>query len=144
MVSLIYPIYKSHLDPVRLLHFLALAVLVSRFIPRDWHGMIKPWTVAMIRCGENSLPIYCFSVLLSFLAFVFLKQVSGGLAMQAAASAVGIGLIVAAASFLTWKPSSTAAGRSCFRRHSAQIEMSWRATGLMPCSGAPEHHSCRR
>jgi OpgC protein. len=68
VISLIYPIYKSHLDPVRLLHFLALAVLVSRFIPRDWHGMIKPWMVAMIRCGENSLPIYCFSVLLSFLA----------------------------------------------------------------------------
>ena len=65
--------------------------------------MIKPWTVAMIRCGENSLPIYCFSVLLSFLAFVILKQVSGGLAMQAAASAVGIALIVAAASLLTWE-----------------------------------------
>ena len=65
--------------------------------------MIKPWIVAMIRCGENSLPIYCFSVLLSFLAFVILKQVSGGLAMQAAASAVGIALIIAAASFLTWE-----------------------------------------
>jgi hypothetical protein len=103
VISLIYPIYKSRLDPVRLLHFLALAVLVSRFIPRDWHGMIKPWMVAMIRCGENSLPIYCFSVLLSFLASVILKQVSGGLAMQAAASAVGIALIVAAASFLTWE-----------------------------------------
>jgi hypothetical protein len=42
-------------------------------------------------------------VLLSFLASVILKQVSGGLAMQAAASAVGIALIVAAASFLTWE-----------------------------------------
>jgi hypothetical protein len=41
-------------------------------------------------------------VLLSFLASVILKQVSGGLAMQAAASAVGIALIIAAASFLTW------------------------------------------
>ena len=103
VISLIYPIYKTHLDPVRLLHFLALAVLIWRFIPRDWHGMIQPWMVAMIRCGENSLPIYCFSVLLSFLASVILKQVSGGLAMQAAASAVGIALMIAAASFLTWE-----------------------------------------
>lgn len=101
--GLIYPIYKSHLDPMRLLHFLALAVLVSRFIPRDWHGMIKPWMVAMIRCGENSLPIYCFSVLLSFLAFVILKEVSGSLTMQAAASAVGIALMIAAATLLTWE-----------------------------------------
>lgn len=103
VTSLIYPIYKSSLDSVRLLHFLALAVLIWRFIPRDWHGMIKPWTVAMIHCGENSLPIYCFSVLLSFLAFVILKLVSGGLAMQAAVSAVGIALIIAAATLLTWE-----------------------------------------
>ena len=103
VISLIYPIYKTHLDPVRLLHFLALAVLVSRFIPHDWQGMIKPWMVMMIRCGENSLPIYCFSVLLSFLALVILRQVSGGLAMQAAASSVGIMLIIAAATFLTWE-----------------------------------------
>jgi hypothetical protein len=103
VISLIYPIYKTSLDPVRLLHFLALAVLIWRFMPRDWHGMIKPWMVAMIRCGENSLPIYCLSVLLSFLAFVILKQVSGGLAMQAVVSAAGIALIIAAATLLTWE-----------------------------------------
>jgi hypothetical protein len=103
VISLIYPIYKTHFDPVRLLHFLAMAVLVSLFIRQDWHGMIKPWMVTMIRCGENSLPIYCFSVLLSFLAFVVLQQVSGSLAMQAAASAVGIALMIAAATFLTWE-----------------------------------------
>jgi hypothetical protein len=88
--GLIYPIYKSHLAPVRLVHFLALAVVVSRFIPADWHGLIKPWTVAMIRCGENSLSIYCFGVLLSFLGFLILKEVSPGLAMQAAISVAGI------------------------------------------------------
>lgn len=102
-ISVIYPIYKTHLDPIRLLHFLALAVLVSRLIPHDWSGMIKPWMVAMIRCGENSLPIYCFSVLLSFLGFVILQEVSGGLAMQAALSAAGIVLIIAAATLLTWE-----------------------------------------
>ena len=36
--KLIYPIYKSHLAPLRLLHFLALAILVSRLTPPDWHG----------------------------------------------------------------------------------------------------------
>jgi hypothetical protein len=102
-ISVIYPIYKTHLDPMRLLHFLALAVLVARFVPHDWHGMIKPWMVAMIRCGENSLPIFCFSVLLSFVGFVILQQVSGSLAMQAAVSAAGIVLMIAAATCLTWE-----------------------------------------
>ena len=70
--KLIYPIYKSHLAPVRLLHFLALAVVVVRLTPRHWQGLPKPLIAAMIRCGENSLAMYCFSVLLSFAGFVIL------------------------------------------------------------------------
>ena len=101
--GLLYPIDKGHLAPVRLVHFLALAIVVSRFMPPDWHGIIRPWMVAMIRCGENSLSIYCFSVLVSFVAFLILKEVSGGLAMQAAVSAVGIALMIAVATLLTWE-----------------------------------------
>ena len=103
MSKLIYPIYKSHLAPVRLLHFLALAIVVSRLTPPDWHGLMKPWMTAMIRCGENSLAMYCFSVLLSFLGFAILTEVSGTLAMQAAVSIAGIALMIAAATLLTWE-----------------------------------------
>lgn len=56
--KLIYPIYKGHLAPLRLLHFLALAILVSRLTPPDWNGLMKPWMIAMVRCGENSAAIY--------------------------------------------------------------------------------------
>ena len=101
--KLIYPIYKSHLAPVRLLHFLALAVVVSRLTPPDWHGLMKPWMTAMIRCGENSLAIYCFSVLLSFMGFVMLTRISDSIAMQAAVSVAGILLMIAAATLLTWE-----------------------------------------
>jgi len=100
--NLIYPIYKSHLAPVRLLHFMALAVLVSRLTP-DWHPLMQPWMTAMIRCGENSLSIYCLGVLLSFLAHVILVDVSGGLAMQIAVSIAGIALMILAATLLTWE-----------------------------------------
>jgi hypothetical protein len=55
--KLIYPTYKSHLSPLRVLHFLALAILVSRLTAPDWHGPMKPWMIAVIRCGENSLTI---------------------------------------------------------------------------------------
>ncbi len=101
--KLIYPIYKSHLAPVRLLHFLALAMVVSRLTPPDWHGLMKPWMTAMIRCGENSLAIYCFSVLLSFMGFVMLTRISDSIAMQAAVSVAGIVLMIAAATLLTWE-----------------------------------------
>jgi len=98
---LIYPIYKSHLAPVRLFHFLALAVVVSRLMPRNWPGLLKPWMTAMIRCGENSLSMYCLGVLLSFVGFVILTDISGGFAMQVAVSIAGIALMIAAATFTT-------------------------------------------
>jgi hypothetical protein len=101
--KLIYPIYKSHLAPVRLLHFLALAVVVSRLTPPDWNGLLKPWMTAMIRCGENSLAIYCLSVWLSFIGFVILTRLSGAFAMQVAISVAGIALMIAAATLMTWE-----------------------------------------
>jgi hypothetical protein len=99
---LIYPIDKSHLAPLRLLHFLALAILVSRLTRPDWHGLMKPSMTAMIRCGENSLAIYCLGVLLSFLGFVVLSEISGTVAMQAAVSIAGIAVMIATASVMTW------------------------------------------
>jgi hypothetical protein len=114
VTGLIYPIYKSHLAPLRLVHFLALAIVVSRFIPADWPHLIKPWMTAMIRCGENSLPIYCFGVLLSFAAFLVLQELSGGLAMQAAVTAGGIALMVAAATLLTWEAKLDRRGPALF------------------------------
>jgi hypothetical protein len=101
--KLIYPIYKSHLAPVRLLHFLSLALVVVRLTPRHWHGLPRPLIVALIRCGENSLAMYCFGVLLAFLGFVILARFSSSFAMQAAVSIVGIVLMVAAATLLTWE-----------------------------------------
>lgn len=101
--KLIYPISKSHLAPLRLLHFLALAILVSRLAPRDWRGLLKPWVTAMVRCGENSLALYCFSVLLSFAGFVILNRTSAAFAMHVAVSMAGIALMIAAATLMTWE-----------------------------------------
>ena len=100
--KLIYPIYKSHLAPVRLLHFLALAIVVSRLTPPGWNGLMKPTMMAMIRCGENSLAIYCLGVLLSFMGYVILFEFSGSIAMQIVVSVSGIVLMVAAATLTTW------------------------------------------
>jgi hypothetical protein len=99
--GLIYPIYKSSLAPLRILHFLALAVLVSRLVPPDWHGLMKPGMMAMIRCGENSLTVYCVGVLLAFIGFAILTQFSNTLLMQAVISIGGIAFMIAAANLMT-------------------------------------------
>ncbi|WP_298873862.1 OpgC domain-containing protein [uncultured Bradyrhizobium sp.] len=99
----LYPIYKSHLDPVRLIHFLAIVVLLTRFVPPDGHRPPGAWEKALIRCGENSLPVFCLSVLASFVGFVVLNEVSDRLPMQAVVSALGIALLVAISNLLTWE-----------------------------------------
>ena len=102
LASLIYPIDKSDLDPLRLLHFLAIAVLVAKFVPSDWRGLATPVLRGAVRCGENSLEIYCLGVLLSLAAYVLLIRFAGGVAAQVAVSAVGILMLVAFAALSTW------------------------------------------
>jgi hypothetical protein len=112
--SLIYPISKGSVGPLRLLHFLALAILVSRLMPPDWHGLMKPWMMAMIRCGENSLAMYCVGVLLSFAGFVILSQVSVTVVMQIVIGIGGIALMIAAASLMTWAAKQDRPGPKLF------------------------------
>jgi OpgC protein len=75
---------------------------------------MKPWMTAMIRCGENPLAIYCLGVLLSFMGFVILSQLSSTIAVQVAVSMVGIALMIAAATLMTWTSKQDRPGPKLF------------------------------
>jgi hypothetical protein len=96
----LHPLDKSNLDPLRLLHFLAMAVLAAWFVPRNWRGLTTPVMRGAICCGQNSLPIYCLGVLLAFAGHMVLFDISDGLAMQIAVSLVGIAAMIATATLL--------------------------------------------
>jgi hypothetical protein len=96
----LYPLDKSNLDPLRLLHFLAMAVLAAWFVPRNWRELTTPVMRGAICCGQNSLPIYCLGVLLAFAGHMALFDISDGLAMQIAVSVVGIAAMIATAMLL--------------------------------------------
>jgi hypothetical protein len=98
--NLLYPLDKSNLDPLRLLHFLAIAVLAAWFVPRSWRGLMTPVMRGAIRCGQNSLPIYCLGVVLAFASHTALYDISDGLAMQIALSLGGIVAMIATATLL--------------------------------------------
>jgi hypothetical protein len=102
LAKLIYPIDKSDLDPLRLLHFLAIAALVARFVPSDWPGLTAPALRGAVRCGENSLEIYCVGVLFSLVAHLVLQRIWGGVAAQAVVSTTGILLLIGLATLSTW------------------------------------------
>ena len=98
--QLLYPLDKSNLHPLRLLHFLAIAVLAAWFVPRNWQGLTTSVMRGAICCGQNSLPIFCLGVLLAFASQIALLDISGGLAMQIALSLVGIVAMIATATLL--------------------------------------------
>jgi len=100
LANLLYPLDKSNLDPLRLLHFMAVAVLAAWLVPRNWRGLTTPVMRGAIRCGQNSLPIYCLGVLLTFASHVVLLDISDGLAMQIALSLAGIAAMIATATLL--------------------------------------------
>jgi len=96
MMKAIYPIDKTDLDMLRLTHFLAVAIVILRIIPRHWPPLRYRSTRPIILCGEHSLPIFCLGVLLSFSAHWILTQYGGTVWAQVAVSAAGIAIMIAA------------------------------------------------
>lgn len=97
-----YPIDKTDLDVLRFTHFLALAALTVRFLPRDWPGLKSPWLRPLILCGSHSLEIFCLGVFLAFAGHFILAEVSGGAVMHALISLSGILIMWGVAWVISW------------------------------------------
>ena len=100
--EVIYPIDKTNLDVLRFAHFLALAALTVRFVPRDWPFLTSPVLYPAIVCGQHSLEIFCLGVFLAFAGHFAMVEVSGAIWMQILISALGVLLMVATAALITW------------------------------------------
>jgi hypothetical protein len=101
IADMIYPVDKSSLSPLRLAHFLALAIIAMRFMPQNWPGLSTPPLNFLVRSGQNSLAIYAIGVVLSFIASQVLPALGGGLGVQAFVSLTGIAAIAVLADILT-------------------------------------------
>jgi hypothetical protein len=97
-----YPINKTDLDVLRFAHFLALAAITVRFLPKDWPGLKSPWLRPLILCGQHSLEIFCLGVFLAFAGHFALAEVSGGAWIHFVISISGIVIMSAAAWVFSW------------------------------------------
>ena len=93
---------KTNLAPYRLLHFVVFAFFVVRLLPRDWPGL--EWRIfrPAIKCGQQSLEVFCTGIFLSFAAHFVLVEISGAIWMQIVVSIVGILLMTAVAYYRSW------------------------------------------
>ena len=99
---LIFPLDKTGLDPLRLIHFLIVTAIVVRFVPADARFLRSEWARPLIICGEHSLEIFCLGVFLSLTAHILMIEVSTRIPFQLLVSFGGILAMVALASIMTW------------------------------------------
>ncbi|HLI11480.1 MAG TPA: OpgC domain-containing protein [Alphaproteobacteria bacterium] len=109
--AILYPINKTNLDPLRLSHFLALAYVTVTLVRP--HTAFLRWRVCrpILRCGQQSLYVFCVGILLSFTSHFFLVEVDDSLGMQVLVSAAGVAIMIGLAYLIAWyrRASQTAA-----------------------------------
>jgi hypothetical protein len=97
-----YPIDKTNLDVLRFAHFLALAAVTVRFVPRNWPALKSPYLAPAIRCGQHSLEIFCLGVFLAFAGQFIISEWQGGPLIQIIVSLAGVLIMVATANLISW------------------------------------------
>ena len=102
LYSAFNPNDKTNLAPYRVLHFIIIALLVTRFLPKDWKGLERPVFDPLIKCGQQSLRVFCVGVFLSFLGYFLLSVSSGSFLIQLAISIAGIGILCGVAYYGDW------------------------------------------
>ena len=102
LAKLIYPIDKTNLDILRLIHFMSLAYLVVSLVRID--SLFLRWRAfkPVVLCGQHSLHIFCLGAFLSFAGHFFLTEVNSSRVAQIFVSAFGIATMMTLAVLLTW------------------------------------------
>jgi hypothetical protein len=101
-LEIVVPNDKTNLAPYRVLHFLALAVIVVRIIPKDWAGLNRRLLRPLVLCGQRSLEVFCVGIFLSFVVHFVLEMYSDRLTAQIGVSLGGLMLMTCVASYRTW------------------------------------------
>ena len=97
--DVIYPISKTDLSPLRLLHFLALAYVTAKLLPgRGWTQ--NWWAQQSCRMGRYSLEVFCLGVLLAPLADMLNAMTDDAWPMQIFSALLGLALMAGLAAWL--------------------------------------------
>ncbi|MFZ2158824.1 MAG: OpgC domain-containing protein [Bradyrhizobium sp.] len=93
---------KTNLAPYRGIHLASLILLVVRLIPVDWPGLRRPIFGPLIKCGQQSLEVFCVGVFLSLIAHFVLETVSYGYVSQLLVGFAGLGIMTGVAYYRSW------------------------------------------
>ena len=102
LVGAFNPNDKTNLAWYRFLHFVVIVVLTVKFVKKDWPGL--EWRIwePVIKCGQQSLAVFCVGVFLSFVGHFVLTLSYGSLWAQIGVSLAGIAIMTAVAYYISW------------------------------------------
>jgi len=96
------PADKEDLALYRVVHLLALALLFTYWLPRDWPVLRSRLLQPVLKCGDEWLTSFCVGVFLSFAAHIALITGPNSVVMQVLVSAIGIATMTAVAYYISW------------------------------------------
>lgn len=102
LTRLLWPVNKTSLPLVRLANVLALALIVSRLVKRDAAFFRRRVSWLVVLCGQNSLEVFCLTILLSVMGNVVFTVMGDDLPTQALVNASGVILLMGFGLLLAW------------------------------------------
>jgi hypothetical protein len=104
--SILYAFGKTNLGVLRLLHFLALAIVADWLIPWDWPPLSWRVMQPLILCGQHSLEVFCLGVTLAFVGQVAVVGPPGSFMTRFVVGVFGIAAMVGVSALLSWYSST--------------------------------------
>jgi hypothetical protein len=98
----LWPVNKAALPVVRLVNMLALALLTARFVHQDADLFKTRLAWLVVLCGQNSLEVFCLSILLAVMGNVAFTVLGDGMDIQVLVNIVGIAGLLAFGLLLAW------------------------------------------
>jgi hypothetical protein len=98
----LWPVNKSNLSPIRLVPFFAIVFVVGTLVPPNLKFLRYPIARPLIWCGQQSLEVFCFGILLSALGHFLLSEYNSAIVTQLAVNVTGILALCLTAKMIAW------------------------------------------
>jgi hypothetical protein len=93
---------KTYLDPIRYLHFLAVAYVTVTVLNGREQMLLSPPLAPIVKCGQQALSIFISGMLLSHIGGMVLDHIGTGLGPQILVNGISILALVAIAYTVAW------------------------------------------
>jgi hypothetical protein len=96
------PTDRDNLGPFRVLHLLALVLLLSQLVPADWKGFHSKLMQPILKCGEEWLASFCAGIFLALAGHFVLITSPNSLLLQVLVSIVVLAIMTVVAYYVSW------------------------------------------